>query len=92
MALPIVPTALVAARYAAVGFAAYSMWRAQTQPRRDQRTEDVLDELPEGATCQRDADGARGTVRWKRTVRATKDGPGLEIDLTALGRVRLRKV
>ncbi|TDL91497.1 hypothetical protein [Meridianimarinicoccus aquatilis] len=92
MALPLVPTALTAARYAAVGIAAYSVWRAQTQPRRDQRAEDVLDDLPEGTTFQHDAEGAHGTVRWKRTVRAMKNGPGFEIDLTALGRLRVRKV
>lgn len=91
MALPLVPTALVAARYAAVGLAAYAAWRAATPARRDQRAEDVLDDLPDGATLHRDEEGTRGTLRWTRTVRGPS-GPGVEIDLTALARLRLRRV
>ncbi|PWR00875.1 hypothetical protein DKT77_20325 [Meridianimarinicoccus roseus] len=92
MALPLVPTALVAARYAAVGLAAYAAWRAASPARRDQRAEDALDDLPEGTGLHRDADGTRGTLRWTRTLRAGTAGPGVEIDLAALARLRLRRV
>lgn len=92
MALPLIPTALVAARYAAVGIAAYAMWRAQATPRRDQRAEDVLDDLPEGATLRRDEEATHGALRWKRTIRTGPTGPGFEVDLAALARLRLRRI
>lgn len=91
MALPLVPTAIVAARYAAVGLAVYAAWRASAPARRDQRTEDALDDLPEGTTLHRDADATRATMRLRRTIRLGDSGPGLEIDLAALGRLRLRR-
>jgi hypothetical protein len=92
MALPLVPTALIAARYAAVGLAAYAAYRAGVPSRRDQRTEDILDALPEGTTLHRDEDTTRGTLRWKRIFRAGVDGPGVEVDLSALARLRVRRV
>lgn len=91
MALPLVPTALVAARYAAVGFVAYAAWRAAAPARRDQRAEDALDALPEGTTIHRDDDATRATLRLRRTIRLGDSGPGVEIDLAALGRLRLRR-
>lgn len=91
MALPLVPTAIVAARYAAVGLAVYAAWRAAAPARRDQRTEDALDDLPEGTTLHRDGDATRATLRLRRTIRLGDTGPGLDIDLAALGRLRLRR-
>ncbi len=91
MALPLVPTAIVAARYAAVGLAVYAAWRAAAPARRDQRTEDALDDLPEGTTLHRDDDATRGTLRLRRTIRLGDRGPGLEIDLAALARLRMRR-
>lgn len=91
MPLPLVPTAIVAARYAAVGLAVYAAWRAATPARRDQRAEDALDELPEGTTLHRDADATRGTARLRRTIRLGDNGPGIEIEFAAIGRVRLRR-
>lgn len=91
MALPLVPTAIVAARYAAVGLAVYAAWRAAAPARRDQRAEDALDELPEGTTLHRDDDAARASLRLRRVIRLGNAGPGLEIDLAALGRLRLRR-
>jgi hypothetical protein len=91
MALPLVPTALVAARYAAVGFAVYAAWRAAAPARRDQRAEDALDDLPEGTTLHRDDEATRGSLRLRRIIRLGDSGPGVEIDLAALGRLRLRR-
>lgn len=91
MALPLFPTALVAARYAAVGLAAYAAWRAAAPARRDQRAEDALDDLPEGTTLHRDTETTRASLRLRRTFRMGDSGPGVEIDLAALGRLRLRR-
>lgn len=91
MALPLVPTAIVAARYAMVGLAAYAAWRAAVPARRDQRAEDALDDLPEGTTLHRDDDAARGSFRLRRTIRLGDKGPGVEIDLAGIGRMRLRR-
>jgi len=91
MALPLVPTALVAARYAAVGLAAYAAWRAAAPGRRDQRAEDALDDLPEGTTLHGDDDATRAGLRLRRTIRLGDGGPGMEIDFAALARLRLRR-
>jgi hypothetical protein len=94
MALPIAPIAGVALRYGAVALAAYALSRQVTRGRIDQRAEDAMDELPEGITAQRprDRDQVNGTLRLRRVIRLGADGPGFEVDATAFGRIRFRRV
>lgn len=87
------PLALTALRYLAVTAAVYAVARAWHQPRRDQRLEDAMDELPEGLGLTRDPDRSlRAAGRLRRVVRVGTDGPGLDIDVTGLARLRLRRV
>ncbi len=94
MALPLAPIVVAAAKYGAVAFAGYALLR-QTQPGRiNQRIEDALDDLDEGVSTHRprDRDQLNGTARFRRVIRLGTNGPGLEIDATALGRLRMRRV
>ncbi len=94
MALPLAPIALVAVRYGGVALAAYYAARKIQLSQTDQATEDALDSVVEGVSAHKctDAQQANAGVRWRRVVRWGDAGPGLEIDMAALGRVRVRKV
>ena len=86
MALPIIPIAL------AVGVVALA--RNVSVSAVDQRIEDRLDDVSEGLSAHRDRDGKQlnAAYRWKRVVRFGKSGPGVEIDASALGRLRFSRV
>ena len=94
MALPVVPIAAVAVRYGAVALAAWALTRQIAPARVDQRAEDALDELPEGVATRRaeDREQHNATARFRRVIRLGSTGPAFEIDLAALGRLRLRRV
>lgn len=94
MALPLAPLAVVAAKYGAVAFAGYALMR-QIQPGRlDQRTEDTLDEVEDGLSTvrPRDREQLNATARFRRVIRLGVNGPGFEIDATALGRLKMRRL
>ncbi len=86
MALPIIPLALVAG---AVALARNVQVLPVMQP-----VEDSLDMVPEGFAAQRDAMGKQinSSYRWKRVVRFGKSGRGVEIDASAIGRIKFRKL
>lgn len=92
MAVPIAPIAGLALRYGAVALAAYALARSADRAHRDQRAEDAMDETPEGLRFRRDDSQLNGAGRFRRTVRMGATGPGVEIDATALTRIRLRRV
>ena len=92
MPLPIAPLAGFALRYGAIAMATYAATRTVERGFRDQRAEDALDELDEGLTMRREPGQTNATGRYRRVIRLGADGPGVEIDLTALGRLRLRRV
>jgi hypothetical protein len=94
MALPLAPIAAMAIKYGAVALAGYAVARQMQPGRVDQRSEDALDELPEGLSAHRprDRDQINGAARFRRVIRLGATGPGLEIDATALGRFRMRRV
>lgn len=94
MALPLAPIAGIALRYGAVALAAYAATRAMTPGSTDQRAEDAMDSLPEGLTAHspRDREQMNGTARFRRVIRLGTNGPGVEIDAVALGRIRFRRV
>lgn len=93
MPLPIAPIAGIALRYGAVALAGYALSRQVTRGRVDQRGEDALDDVPEGLTAHRpqDRDQVNASGRFRRIIRLGQSGPGLEIDATALGRIRFRR-
>lgn len=92
MPLPIAPIAGLAIRYGAVALATYAVSRRIERAHFDQRGEEAMDDVNEGLSVRRDADQMNSAVRYSRTVRVGKTGPGLEIDVTALGRIRFKKV
>jgi len=98
MPVPLAPIAGVALRYGlrygAMAVAAYaiSQLREPTRARRDQRAEDAMDDLSEGLQFRSEAEQVSGTARMTRTIRLGPTGPGVEIDASALGRLRFRRV
>jgi hypothetical protein len=94
MPLPLAPIAGVAARYGAVALVAYAASRRINRSPTLQANEDALDTVDEGLSAHRprDRQQVNGAVRWRRIVRLGANGPGMEIDITALGRIKFRKV
>ena len=95
MALPLAPVAFAAFKFGSVAVAAYALARSVQPMRVDQRVEDALDDTPEGlgARVPKDRKGqANAGARLKRVIRFGATGPGVEIDATALARVKIRKV
>ncbi|TCP39792.1 hypothetical protein [Rhodovulum marinum] len=92
MPLPLAPIAATALRMGAVAVVVYAIRSLREPLHRDQRAEDAMDELGEGLAFRRDAEQVNGGARLKRTIRVGESGPGVEIDASALGRVRFRRV
>ena len=92
MPLPLVPIAGIALRYGGVALATYAVTRKVSHGRRDQRAEDALDDLEDGLSLRREAGQTSSTARFKRKIRLGENGPGVEIDITALGRLKIRKL
>ncbi|MCP5038342.1 MAG: hypothetical protein GY945_12170 [Rhodobacteraceae bacterium] len=92
MALPLAPIAVVALRYGTVAVATYAVARRIERGRRDQRAEDAFDETPEGVTLRREGEQTNATGRYRRVIRLRTGGPGVEIDITSITRIRIRKV
>lgn len=94
MALPLAPIAFTVARYGTVAAAAYVAARNVRLSQTDQAVEDTLDKVDEGLSAHklRDAHQANGSVRWRRVVRIGTNGPGVEIDASVLGRIRIKRV
>lgn len=94
MPLPLAPVAAVALRYGTVALAAYALSRSVHTAAVRQADEDALDTVAEGLGVARPQGRSQvnAEARWRRTVRLGEDGPGLEVDLSALGRIRIRKV
>lgn len=98
MPLPLAVVAPIALRYGGVALASWAVARgvntirnATAEGARSQAAEDALDQTPEGATLRREADQGNATARMKRVLR-WKDGSGVEIDISALARIRLRRL
>ena len=94
MPVPLAPIAATAARYGAIALAGYVIARQMERGRVDQRTEDVMDELPEGLSAHHARDRQQWNMagRVRRVVRLGENGPGFEIDASLLGRIRVRRV
>lgn len=92
MPLPLAPIATTALRMGAMAVLVYAVRSLREPLHRDQRAEDAMDDLGEGVAFRRDDEQVNGAARLKRVVRVGQSGPGIEIDASALGRLRLRRV
>lgn len=94
MPLPLVPIAGLAIRYGVLAAAGFILARSVHPGRTSQRTEDAMDDTPDGITAHglRDADQVNATARFRRVLRLSAGGPGIEIDATTLTRLRFRRV
>lgn len=95
MAVPLAPFAWTALRIGAVAATAYVLTRSANPAAKHVWRERALDDTAPGLdlTSQRTDDEANGhaAVRFTRTIRLGS-GPGLEVDLAALGRIRFRRI
>lgn len=92
MPLPLVPIAVYALASGSVALATYKLSRKIEPGRRDQRVEDAMDEVVEGATLRREPEQGNMSLRFKRTIRFGDDGSAYEIDAAAFARLRFKKV
>lgn len=91
MAIPLVPLAGLVLRYGAVAALAYAAARRARPQRLSPAAEDALDHTPVGASIGHAPGQMNATARWRRNIRLGPDGPGMEVDLSALARLRIRK-
>ncbi|MEM8742708.1 MAG: hypothetical protein AAGE13_14600 [Pseudomonadota bacterium] len=94
--LALTPAALTALRIGAVAaLAIYAARRRRGEPR-DALREATLDQVDEGVELS--TESSEGAARYdaagkfRRTIRLGQSGPGVELDMTALARLRLRRV
>lgn len=92
MAIPFTPIAVAALRYGAVAAVAYAAARRARPHRVHPAAEAALDDLPEGLDVGHAPGRMTATARWNRRVWIGARGPGMEIDLSALARLRLRRI
>ena len=91
MALPLAPIAGFVLRYGAVAALAYAAARRARPQRIHPATEAAMEQMPEGAAIGHAPGQLNATGRWRRTIRLGPNGPGMEIDLSAIARLRIRK-
>lgn len=94
MALPLAPIAGFALRYGAVAAATYVAARSVQTSQTDQASEDAMDKVFDGVSAHRckDATQANGSARYRRVIRLGRNGPGIEVDATVLGRIKFKRV
>ena len=92
MALPLAPVAGIALRYAAVAGAVWLVTRRLERGRLSQPVEDEMDETPEGLTTRHDKGQMNAAARLRRVIRLGRQGPGVSVDATVLGRVKVDRV
>jgi hypothetical protein len=92
MPLPLAYIAGFAMKYGAFALVTYAAIRTVGQLPKSQPTEDALDQVNEGLDLRRNYKELNAAGRLRRIISLSKTGRGVEIDATALIRVRLRKV
>ncbi|MCC6000000.1 MAG: hypothetical protein JJU19_03945 [Pararhodobacter sp.] len=94
MALPLAPLVPVVLKYGSVALAAWLLARHVSPARVDQRSEDALDDLPEGLTAARarDREQVNATGRFRRVITLVRSGRAIEIDAAFLARFRARQL
>ena len=95
MAIPLAPVAWTALRIGAVAATAYYVGRRTRQAPKHVWREAALDGTDEGldlSTQRTETEmNAHAAHRFRRTVRMPH-GPGVEIDVASIGRIRVRRV
>ncbi|MEZ5721095.1 MAG: hypothetical protein R3D59_05095 [Paracoccaceae bacterium] len=79
-------------RYGTVALATYAFARRIESGRRCQKAEDAHDTMPEGVTLRSEKEQLNATGRLKRVIRFGDAGPGFEVDASAFGRFRVRRI
>lgn len=92
MAIPFAPIAAAALRYGAVAALSYAAARRARPQTVHPAAEAAMDRVPEGVHVGHALGQMNATARWKRTIRLGTTGPGVEVDLGALARLRLRRI
>jgi hypothetical protein len=92
LAIPFTPIAVAALRYGVVAAIAYAAAQRARPGRIHPSAEAVMEQLPEGARVGHAPGQLNATARWRRAVRMGTQGPGMEIDLSGLARLRLRRI
>jgi hypothetical protein len=92
LAIPFTPIAAAAVRYGAVAAIAYAAARRARPQTFAPGAEAAMDHMPEGVTLGHAPGQMNATARWTRRIRLGSSGPGVEIDLGALARLRLRRI
>ncbi len=92
MAIPFTPIAAAALRYGAVAALTYAVARRARPQSVPPAAEDAMDRMPEGLHVGHAPGQMNATARWRRAIRLGIIGPGVEIDLGALARLRLRRI
>jgi hypothetical protein len=91
LAIPFTPIAAAALRYGAVAAIAYAAAHRARPRRIDPAAEAALEALPQGVSVGHAPGQMNATARWRRALRLGAQGPGMEIDLSAIARLRLRR-
>jgi hypothetical protein len=91
LAIPFTPVAVAALRYGAVAALAYAAARRARPRRIDPAAEAAMDTMPDGLHMGHAPGQLNAAGRWRRAVRLGATGPGMEIDLAGLARLRLRR-
>lgn len=96
MPLPLVPIAGVALKVGSVALTAWAAQRALRHAvqagRTDQRSEDALDDLPEGLAVHRPRDRDQGNSSLRLRRRIGFAGMQWDLDAGMIARFRLRRV
>ena len=95
MALPLAPIAVTALRIGTVAVVAYYVAR-RNRGLPTVNEEAAHDDIAEGLSVRhhkaQDGAQANADARINRSIRLGPNGPGVEIDLTALGRFRIKRI
>ncbi|MBY6202916.1 hypothetical protein KUV65_16200 [Maritalea mobilis] len=92
MALQFAPIGAIALRYGAVALATYVATRAIAPGRLAQPVEDEMDATPEGLTLRKTEEQVNASARWRRAVRLGRNGSGVRVDATLLGRLKVERI
>ncbi len=94
--ITLAPYAWTALRLGAMAAVTLYAARHRASQPKDPMQAHILDGLPEGVSAtphRAEAEsGLNGEGRFRRTLRFGPNGPAVEIDAAALGRLRLRRV
>lgn len=94
--IALAPYAWTALRLGAMAAVTLYAARSRGSQPKDPHVEHALDTLAEGVAASphraEGESGLNGEGRFRRIVRLGANGPAIEVDAAALGRVRLRRV